>query len=740
MKRSIAYFKTAFIAEHIKKKGTGIYTLSVIIGTLSPVILFISRLNGSQRHVPGTLHNLYTNFIENALELFAYYMFPFLIILIASRITHIDHKNRGWLLMETLPVEKYAIYFTKFALLIIANIIAVLTFILLSVAFVFILSQMDIDSNFGILEIPYAFLFNLTCRLIVASLFLSALQYSIAVLFSNFLWPIFIGIIGFSLNTFFNEANISISWYPYNAISRTFDHPHGSDLGYILTYVDYMGSIGCILLLYIGYHWFKGKGVATLFSSKKKRLFKTIGIFVLLGGLFAYVQKPKQFSPHDRTILQGTISSKVPIGHIFVIEPFVKDTLVKIPVKEGRFRHQFQEEVTLNSYDVRFDDEHRAKVLFSTNDSVHLTVTLEGQQNKTVVTGTRLVENQMLYDQRESSLFGRSMVPYILRDSTILEGPDHFFRFLQNEWTERKFSLISYKTVDNYLPRVDYIQRQKELLFLEYYTYLNDYTKKVHFNFPDKALKIPIALQTFEKPLPYNESLLDNAFYLNYVLQQLIKDNHKEIDENTKILEGIVALQEGALKNKLMYRQLGQRIKEAVTVAEIDRLLLGYSHLITDPKLKKRIDHEAARAKRLGQGRPAPDFFMETLEGSKIKLSDLQGKYTVIDVWATWCAPCVKDAPYYEKFALKYKSDQIQFVSLSVDRDKTAWKLRAREMPKFIQQLHSVNESIFREKYSIKSIPRYMVIDPYGTIINLELPRPSKPAFEIILHKALNIS
>ena len=126
-------FTTALAAEHIKKRGTGIYLWSVILGAVSPLIwIAVMFAQQGENKDAGIPYNYYIKFIENCLDPFAGFFFPLLIIITVSRITQLDHKNGGWQLMETQPIKKTSIYFSKFLVVLFSNLIAIATLVGLS--------------------------------------------------------------------------------------------------------------------------------------------------------------------------------------------------------------------------------------------------------------------------------------------------------------------------------------------------------------------------------------------------------------------------------------------------------------------------------------------------------------------------------------------------------------------------------------------------------------------------------
>ncbi|MFD2045753.1 TlpA family protein disulfide reductase [Ornithinibacillus salinisoli] len=64
-------------------------------------------------------------------------------------------------------------------------------------------------------------------------------------------------------------------------------------------------------------------------------------------------------------------------------------------------------------------------------------------------------------------------------------------------------------------------------------------------------------------------------------------------------------------------------------------------------------------------GQFAPDFELESLNGEKVKLSDLQGKKVMINFWATWCSPCKKEMPEMQKFYEDH-GDEIEILAVNV--------------------------------------------------------------------------
>ncbi|MBR1401384.1 MAG: AhpC/TSA family protein [Prevotella sp.] len=156
----------------------------------------------------------------------------------------------------------------------------------------------------------------------------------------------------------------------------------------------------------------------------------------------------------------------------------------------------------------------------------------------------------------------------------------------------------------------------------------------------------------------------------------------------------------------------------------------------------KRAEHNEKvyhTLKSLQPGGTVSDFELYDATGNAIRFHQIvcMGKVTYIDFWATWCTPCKMEIPYIRTLVDKYADNpNIQFVSISMDRNIEAWKqMIEKDNPSWEQYVLPDNfNSSFAKEYNIVAIPRFMVFDGEGRIININEERPSAENIEEILN------
>jgi peroxiredoxin len=134
------------------------------------------------------------------------------------------------------------------------------------------------------------------------------------------------------------------------------------------------------------------------------------------------------------------------------------------------------------------------------------------------------------------------------------------------------------------------------------------------------------------------------------------------------------------------------------------------------------------KAMSLAAGKPAPDISGVDRDGNVIGLNDFKGKFVYLDVWATWCGPCVAEIPGMEKLINQFEAENIAFVSISIDPDQKRWESFIEQKDMHGIQLYSGKnfDSPVVKAYGINGIPRYILIDPSGNIIDANADRPGQ--------------
>jgi cytochrome c biogenesis protein CcmG/thiol:disulfide interchange protein DsbE len=124
---------------------------------------------------------------------------------------------------------------------------------------------------------------------------------------------------------------------------------------------------------------------------------------------------------------------------------------------------------------------------------------------------------------------------------------------------------------------------------------------------------------------------------------------------------------------------------------------------------------------------PAPEFTLESLDGSQVSLASLRGKPVLVDFWATWCGPCEDTIPVLVEFQRKY-TGRVHVLGVSVDWERDAVAPYAREIGMNYPVLYG-DEGLAID-YGAPGFPTLYVIDAQGQIASAHVGVMTLPELE----------
>lgn len=217
----------------------------------------------------------------------------------------------------------------------------------------------------------------------------------------------------------------------------------------------------------------------------------------------------------------------------------------------------------------------------------------------------------------------------------------------------------------------------------------------------------------------------------NYLAKKALSDEKFEMD-----LEALFDADEATFKDALAKKKANDI--SMIDGKGFDETLVKMLRPSFDQEEKFLLDYynQKVAAKKM-EGIASPSFDYENHKGGKTKLEDLRGKYVYIDVWATWCGPCIAEIPHLKKVEEKYHGKNIEFVSISVDTEKDYEKWKKMVVSKELGGIQLFADknwtSDFIKAYGINAIPRFILIGPDGKVIKADAARPSSASLTELL-------
>ncbi len=136
-------------------------------------------------------------------------------------------------------------------------------------------------------------------------------------------------------------------------------------------------------------------------------------------------------------------------------------------------------------------------------------------------------------------------------------------------------------------------------------------------------------------------------------------------------------------------------------------------------------------------GKPAPDFTLETPDGKNVSLSNYRGQAVMLNYWATWCAPCKIEMPWFVELQKEYGPQGLQILGVAMDDSSK------EDIQKFAKDM-GVNytiligrEAVGQAYGGVDVLPTTFFIDRDGNIVTREFGLQSRSLFVDNIKKAL---
>ena len=277
------------------------------------------------------------------------------------------------------------------------------------------------------------------------------------------------------------------------------------------------------------------------------------------------------------------------------------------------------------------------------------------------------------------------------------------------------------------------IEIEKKIIEYEYLQTYNNYKKFFHYHnkidpdLPEDYFDPILSMDTDDEAL-----FRHSRAYRNLIIENFRLSSKKEMQNNPSltIIDFVKAKISGIKSIDIREQFASMLIRQMKDENEnIDDDYHKIMSLLSTERNRDKLTQRYNSARLTKAGLASVDFNYENYDGGMTSLEDLRGKLLYIDVWATWCGPCIREFPALKELVKEYDEKDIEFVSISIDskNDYNKWKKMVAE--KNIGGIHLYDDeglsSDFMRAFSVSLIPRFMMIDPQGKIITAKAPRPS---------------
>lgn len=432
---------------------------------------------------------------------------------------------------------------------------------------------------------------------------------------------------------------------------------------------------------------------------------------LLLAALSAiFIVSCKKDEPKDYTVFTGKITN-----------PQSDSIYLYFPDREKAFavneKGEFYDTIRLDQkgYFYFSDGREQAELFFFPGDSLYVTLDTQKFDESIVYSGKGADKNNYLVKKflkeeavgtSSAELFSLNPIDFRKKFKT---HSDELEKELNASKSEKEFKEIEKRNL-----KYGYLSLLAQ--YPDAHKYFTGNQPDLPAGFLDELNDISYDSQEDYELIPYYKDLIINKYMLDI-----------EKAESPEVLEEMVAKIKSKEIREDLVGALFYRISSTNPDSEsINEIIQKHSE---NEKLKMRSLQKTNAIKNLLTGKPSPKFSYQDISGKKVSLDDFKGKLVYIDVWATWCGPCIQEIPALKQLKQDYQGKNVEIISISIDvqKDFDKWKgMIADKQLKGIQ-LFADNDwkSEFIKAYGIDAIPRFLLIDKNGNILSADAPRPS---------------
>jgi len=237
------------------------------------------------------------------------------------------------------------------------------------------------------------------------------------------------------------------------------------------------------------------------------------------------------------------------------------------------------------------------------------------------------------------------------------------------------------------------------------------------------------------------EELHENKEYISF-LRALVLYNYFRDDKRVKnsVLFDFIYKEKTFLNDSTKEVLLDSYLKSIFFVekSKFDKYLAKFQSINKNDELKNKwdsvIDKQKSNSKKLNTSDRNIGILTNLVNDTELTfeqvLTKYEGKIILVDFWASWCAPCRKEMSFLKDLKLQFNETELKIIEISIDKDYSAW-VRASKLENLSNDIDNyiiVNweKSNLYKTYNIKTIPRYLLFDKDGKIIDDNAPRPSE--------------